>query len=176
MLAIEPSPVSYNLLCKNVEKNRSFLGKILPLQVALYSEGGINFSMISGSGGAATNQMHLNANSDTFTETLDELFTRVGLVPNYIKLEAQGAELRILQGARTLIKNSKFMAISIQFTPAFYSFDEAVEFRRYLDYFSKVTLVAHPTMESNQELNFLNFYSMHNFSKNFEYLQIFCVK
>ncbi len=113
--AFEPDFYNFSVLSKNIKRNK-LEGKIIPIQKALSNKIGTFFFHTTGSGGSTL----FNGGNETIEGiTLDYFVEKEGLERlDFIKLDVEGAELEILEGAVETIKKFKpKMAISVYHKP-----------------------------------------------------------
>jgi FkbM family methyltransferase len=124
--AFEPSFSTFAALCQNVFLNDCD-EKIVPLQVALSDETKLltfNYSNISAGSsmhsiGAAINQaaqhFHPSYKQPMLSYRLDDLVAQFTLrPPNHIKIDTDGAELKILRGAEKTLEYPELRTIFIE--------------------------------------------------------------
>ncbi|MCW4029801.1 MAG: FkbM family methyltransferase [Candidatus Bathyarchaeota archaeon] len=116
VVAVEPNPANYSFLKSNMPKRKS----IHLLNVAISNvSSDVNLFECRSSGGHTIKTDIRDGFSDTYTGrkitvkalTLDNLVGGLGISPNIIKIDTQGAELDILKGASQTLKkpNVKFV-------------------------------------------------------------------
>jgi len=113
--AFEPDPNSFSILSENIKRNK-VLDKIIPVQKVLSNRVGTFFLYATNGGGSAA----LDGGNQTIEGiTLDSFVQEEGLERvDFIKLDVEGAELEVLEGAVETIKKFKpKMAISVYHKP-----------------------------------------------------------
>jgi len=119
VVAVEPHPLNYRLLLRNIHANQ--VGNVIPIQAALWRKSGELKLFLSKS-----SEMHsvirnpaLRYYIRVHAKTLDELVEDLSLQEvDFIKIDAEGSELQILQGAkRTLSEHTPFLSIAAYHTP-----------------------------------------------------------
>ena len=129
VIAIEPHPFNYRLLMNNVEFNK--LTNIKALRLALSSFNGVVKLYLSNRSG--THSLRFRKNSSKYLEvqakTLDTIIEELNISKvDLIKIDAEGAELEIIRGAKNTVKrNDVFLSIAAYHTPT-----EAQEISTYL--------------------------------------------
>lgn len=109
ILAIEPSPVSYEILadCARVARGPA---RIIPVHGALSDHAGRARFTLDGPA-AATNRLSTPSENGTSVEvplfTLDALVAEQGLTPAVMKVDVEGAELLLLRGARATMREAR---------------------------------------------------------------------
>jgi len=128
VIAVEPSPENYNLL----EQNCEGLGNVALFKGAIMSTSGRGRLYYSRS--AAANSLVIRAKRYVEVETiaLDELASEFGIDKvDFIKLDAEGAELEVLVGAQKVLERGVRLAIAAYHTTA-EGQQELGEIRRFL--------------------------------------------
>ena len=124
VIAFEPLPENYKILTSNIKKNN--FKNITPESCALYKESGA-MNLLTGSSMGPTLQINSKQIGDSILVqvlTLDEFCFRHGLSSvDVIKIDTEGVELEILQGAENILKNSRSLRLAI----ASYHYDNEVE-------------------------------------------------
>jgi FkbM family methyltransferase len=123
--SFEPDSQSFASLNKNIYINKF---KATPFPIALSNESGIGSvylsSMSAGAGACALGDNYKFSNEDSwnifkqgiFFCTLDDLVFKFGLpCPNYIKIDVDGIEEKILSGARQVLKSNNLKGILVEF-------------------------------------------------------------
>ncbi len=134
VVAIEPHPFNYRLLLRNIASNR--LRNIIPMNLALSDYNGIAKLYIGNKSDSHTikkemrgilsqHRYYVEVEVKTLDQLMDELkISRV----SFIKIDAEGAELDILKGGKSLLReNDVFLAID-----ACHTSTEVYEVSRYL--------------------------------------------
>ena len=125
---IEPDYQNFNLLSKNLEHNESSLiGNVMPMCLAVDSENGIlNLNKLEDYEGAHSKVLEKYFRKDikeiTFegkqkvlTYSLDNLIMNHKLsIPNYIKIDVDGAEFSVLEGAKITLNSDSLEEILIE--------------------------------------------------------------
>ena len=124
IIAVEPYPPNFKLLLANIRINR--MENVIPVNVALGSYSGeaeLYVSTHSGSHTISKNRKNylLGAISPTSIKkskvklrTLDSIIQELGIKRvNFIKIDAEGAELDILKGANNTLLNNTKMKVAI---------------------------------------------------------------
>lgn len=127
--AFEPQPPNYAALSVNIIANS--LSNVCALNIALYSDTKVSeLNGLSMEAGAAWNVFDRSLESvhsslrtlfkfNALSMRADELIERFSLpVPDFIKLDVDGNELDILEGAPALLANSGLKGMLIEMTPA----------------------------------------------------------
>ncbi|MEY2669686.1 MAG: hypothetical protein RLZZ577_2 [Bacteroidota bacterium] len=138
--SFEPVPSTFNELCSNI-KNNSFQRTIIPVNTCLSNLDGITtFTMSSLDAGAGLHkglegEDILNAPNDfefsyyTSIYKLDTLIEKFNFpIPNHIKIDVDGHELGVLQGALNTLSNKFVKSIQIEVDENIQSGKKIVEF------------------------------------------------
>jgi FkbM family methyltransferase len=138
--AFEPSFSTFEALCENVFLNRCD-EKVIPLQVALSDETKLltfNYSNISAgssmhSVGAAINQsgqpFEPSYKQPMLSYRLDDLVAQFRLhPPNHIKIDTDGAELKILRGADQTLTHPNLRTLFIEVNEMLPTCDEMLSY------------------------------------------------
>ena len=128
VVAFEPLPGNYFALIKNINNN-IFGERISAFCLALYSETKISVLNVTlDEIGAAHNVFDSDINNEgrqfkplqsivALSITADEAISRYKLKqPNYIKLDVDGNELPILQGAHSVLESSELKGLLVELT------------------------------------------------------------
>lgn len=103
VFSFEPLPENFNYLKKHIEING--YKNIFPFQVAVSDKSGLAFLKIEGSnatGHFGSGDIHVE------TISLDEWIKNNKLpIPNFLKIDVEGAEFLVLSGAENVLKNHK---------------------------------------------------------------------
>jgi len=121
--AIEPIQDSFELLLKNIELNQ-VKNKVTPLNIGMSDKAGrLNFTNADGQNNKVAD-LEDNNSISIITNTLDNVCRRV---PTLLKIDVEGFETKVLQGAREILHNPKLNAIIIEMMGlgAKYGFDES---------------------------------------------------
>lgn len=126
ILSFEPESQSFSSLCKNIAVNG--FTNITPYQFALSNEvgaGKLHISTMSAGAGAAAlgeNYPHMNvpegeiSHQGVFVTSLDHLVFDLGLpLPNYIKIDVDGIEEKILAGGRRVLADERLKGLLVEF-------------------------------------------------------------
>jgi len=98
--AFEPTPLTYAILQRNA------LGKKININnVALYEHSGYVKFDDCGVEHASYNHISSDHGYDVQCMKLDDYVTKTKVVPNFIKMDAEGSEYKILKGGRATIEN-----------------------------------------------------------------------
>lgn len=127
VLAFEPSASNFFVLSRNVELNR-LAGSVSAYCVALSGKTGLGFMNLSSpSPGMAMNQFGPKGESSPYWEgapggahgmvgfTVDEFVARFApAFPNHVKLDVDGLELAILEGAVATLSDLRVLSVSAE--------------------------------------------------------------
>lgn len=125
VLAFEPESQSFAALCRNVSMNG--LSTITPYQIALSDESGLgelhSSSMAAGAGAAALGQDYPHVTSadhvlrqGVFMASLDHLVFELGCpFPNYIKIDVDGIEQKILNGGQKVLRDKRLIGLLVEY-------------------------------------------------------------
>jgi FkbM family methyltransferase len=136
VVAFEPGYANFARLCDNIQLNQC-AGRIVPLPMALAERAElVGFEYRTREPGQSRHQLtearwSIEANDGekyvqpTATVRLDDLVADYDLpVPNHLKVDVDGAELRVLRGGRQLLGRTELRTVLIEAAP---SMREAVE-------------------------------------------------
>jgi FkbM family methyltransferase len=121
VVAFEPGFANYAVLCENVVLNDA-ADDIMPVPVTLGAEDGVGYFRYSDvSGGAALHAGGVDVPVESVYDqrvlvfALDTLVERFGLpAPNHVKLDVDGAELVVLQGARSVLADADLRSVMLE--------------------------------------------------------------
>ena len=116
VIAIEPEPRSYALLCKNIEANQ--LNNVIPIQKMLWSAA--QPLELNLSGNAAAHSAYCDGFYGSTGETLaceaatlDSILEGVGVGRvDFVKMDIEGAEIEALKGMSSLLRSGAELAIA----------------------------------------------------------------
>jgi len=128
VLAFEPSPTTFSFLTRNLQLNKC--QNVTAYQVALAEKDNVGL-LYESEHTSGDNRMYM-PNSDprdrlvqrqaieVEQKTLSTYLTEIDVARlSFLKIDAQGYECRILQGAAELLHESPMPAILVEFTPRF---------------------------------------------------------
>lgn len=105
VVAFEPAPRNVAFLRHHLRINR--LGNATVHQSAVGSRSGrVRFSMRRGTGTGRIDQM---GNTTVSVCRLDDMLAREPRMPTHVKIDVEGAELQVLQGAKSLLRRHRPM-------------------------------------------------------------------
>lgn len=146
VIALEPEALNFACLNLNIVDN-NFNDKISAFPVALNNETKIahlNMSKIGFGGSGSTFDRNINDHGKSFKSiysqgavsfTLDDLLEEISIVPNYIKIDVDGNELKVIQGMKSTLKNENLRSLCIELHVDFH--EHAEVFRILNENFSK---------------------------------------
>lgn len=124
VIAIEPHPKNYELLVKNIRKNG--FTNIIALNMAAWNKRG-KIKLFTGTMSGVHSLKHdlqkwhnFNTKRSSLTvlaKPLDEILMEIGLKPNLIKIDVEGAEIEVIQGLEKTIKKNHPKIIIESWTP-----------------------------------------------------------
>ena len=118
VFAFEPSPENFVLLERNVKANG--YENVILIPKAVSNESGTAELLIdhASSGGHKLSRAATGADSvEVETVSLDEYFANRGEQIDVLKIDAEGAEMAILQGMRDVLSRSSNLALLTEFSP-----------------------------------------------------------
>lgn len=128
VIAVEPEPANFAILERNIKANR--LGNVIAIQAALADKVGLG--KLSRTRMSTTHYLTDLESSDSLTVralTLDSLLQQVGLRKvDLVKLDVEGAELQVLEGA----KNTMLSSPSAKFVVEPSNTDSAIKVENFL--------------------------------------------
>jgi len=142
IIAVEPNPQNYKLLLENIKRNK--LRNVIALNIALSNYDGVtrlytNDSMIQSSAEHSIVKQVSKKYLEVTVKKLDTILDELQLDKvNMIKIDAEGAELEILQGAlNTLRRSNVHLAIATYHKPT-----ETREVSEYLKSIKYITAIS----------------------------------
>ncbi len=121
--AIEPIEESFKLLQKNIKIN-NVKNKVIPLNIGMADKAGkLNFTLTKGQNNKVASQNDNNSIS-VITNTLDNVCRSV---PALLKIDVEGFETKVLQGAKSTLQEPGLKAVIIEMMGlgTQYGFDES---------------------------------------------------
>ena len=121
--AIEPIEDSFQLLQKNIELNK-VKNKVTPLNIGMADKAGrLNFTISKGQNNKVAAKQDNNSIS-VITNTLDNVCKRV---PALLKIDVEGFETKVIQGAKNILHDPNLKAVIIEMMGLGeqYGFDES---------------------------------------------------
>jgi len=115
VVSIEPEPGSFAILTKNIELNE--LKNVVPINVACWNEEGeLDLSLASPffhiSGGHSVKKKVSSRFVKVKAQKLDFILNNLGIEEvNFIKVDVEGAEVEVLEGAQQIISKSPSLKI-----------------------------------------------------------------
>lgn len=113
VIAIEPHPKNYELLVKNIRKNR--FTNIIALNIAAWNKRDEIELFIGNKSGVHSLKHDLQvwhgfstkrSSVTVLAKPLDEILMEIGLRPNWIKIDVEGAEIEVIKGLEKTLKNN----------------------------------------------------------------------
>jgi FkbM family methyltransferase len=116
LIAVEPDRVNYSILQENIERNVSFLGSSLAIWAGAWDKKAT--LRLAGSG--SLSQIDPDPKTDRPGEAIDlfpidEIPGTAGVI-DCMKIDAQGAEIKILRGAQKTLEETR--ALIVEYWPA----------------------------------------------------------
>lgn len=107
VFAFEPSPAAYEGLVRHISLNQ-LEGTVIPIRAAVADREGTATLIVSGSTGsdrlAAIGEPEQGTRQEVSLTTIDHFCGAQGIRPDLIKVDVEGTELAVLQGARGTIE------------------------------------------------------------------------
>ena len=144
-------PESLNFACLNLNiKDNNFQDKISAFPVAVNDEAKIsylNLNVMKFGGSGSTFERKINDHGNQFDSIysqgsisfkLDDLLEETKTIPNYIKIDVDGNELKVVKGMTKIIQNKNLKSICIELNPGFNEHAEVFEIlKKYFKGYSK---------------------------------------
>jgi len=119
--AFEPEPTNYTLLLKNIELNRC--ANVIAVQKAVSNEQGV-FRLNVNSDDTGAHTLRSSVRKDEFKEsievecvTLDNYFCNREDRIDIIKIDVEGAEVRVFRGMQRVLKANENIKLFVEFYP-----------------------------------------------------------
>jgi FkbM family methyltransferase len=103
VVSFEPDPNNLQFLRSHVEQNG--LSQVTVLPIALADETGT--ARFGGGSGTGTGRLCQDGQSEVAVRRLDDVAVEMGLQPQHLKIDVEGAEMAVLRGGRQLIEKHK---------------------------------------------------------------------
>tara|TARA_X000000368_G_C22875952_1_gene643055 strand:- start:18 stop:845 length:828 start_codon:yes stop_codon:yes gene_type:complete len=128
VLALEPESLNFSCLNLNIKDN-NFNDLISAFPISANDENKVsylNMRRMKFGGSGSTFDRHLGETGDEFTPiykqgsislTLDDLVDKLNIQANYIKIDVDGNELKVINGMAKLIKNKNLKSLCIELMP-----------------------------------------------------------
>lgn len=123
ILALEPNPITYKLLLTNLRINwfashcqaicKGASDKVETLQLAYETSHLVNAQVVSGSAAPASHLI-----SDAEFTTIDKLTEPYAHKCDFIKIDTEGYEPKVLEGMRKTLKSSPELSIMMEWSPS----------------------------------------------------------
>jgi FkbM family methyltransferase len=119
VVAFEPDPYNYSLLCRNIELNG--YRNVIPVRKAVFSKPGKMklFLDKSNLGGHSLSEANVDKGASITIETtsLDDYFKNTDCKIDVIKMDVQGSEMEVLEGMANIINQNYDLKIITEFWP-----------------------------------------------------------
>ena len=147
VVAIEPNPRTFRFLLQNIKLNK--LDNVVAINAAVSDREGTTRLFLRDASHLSSIMFHANEGVQVATETLDGIVKRLDLSQvSFIKLDAEGAESIVLQGAKkTLESNRPNIAMEI------HSQSEAEDISRFLRSMGYKTLCFRDLLYASHEIS-----------------------
>lgn len=138
VIAIEPESLNFACLNLNIKDN-DLNDKISAFPIALndkFEISNLNLSVMKFGGSGSTFDRQINDRGEYFCPiykqgsiscTLDDFLEKTKTVPNYIKIDVDGNELKVIQGMTETLKKNELKSICIELNPDFKEHQEVVK-------------------------------------------------
>ena len=131
IVAIEPHPLNFKILVKNIKLNE--IENVIPLNIALADYNNLTklyISKTSEGHSILPNRTREKRFVKVKARTLDSVINELGIEKvNFIKADVEGAELKVLMGAQKVLKSNKNLSVAIA---AYHYPEESQEVSRFL--------------------------------------------
>jgi FkbM family methyltransferase len=119
VFAFEPDPYNYDLLCRNIEVNG--YRNVVPVRKAVFSKSGKMklFLDKSNLGAHSLSEANVDKGASITVEatSLDGYFKNTDYKIDFIKMDVQGLEMKVLEGMENTISRSDNLEIITEFWP-----------------------------------------------------------
>jgi FkbM family methyltransferase len=125
--AFEPSPVAFRGLVRHIALNAQD-GVVTPVAAAVADRDGTGDLIVADTAGESrlADGIERRRTMSVSTVTIDSFCAREGLLPSFIKIDVEGAELAVLRGARETIRRRRdALALFVELHPSIWSLAEA---------------------------------------------------
>jgi FkbM family methyltransferase len=125
VIAFEPDPYNFEFLCANIQYNGSY--NVIAFNYALGSENSSLF-LNRNYGYGRTRLTKTNTGLKVEVKKLDSIVKQLGVCPNVIKIDVEGSEMKVLEGAKVTLARCRPRLIIASYHYA----SESEEIIRYL--------------------------------------------
>jgi len=125
VIAIEPDDRSRKILKKNIKLN-NFTNKVKVLDIAISNKEGKKIFYLSKHPNLSAfrkNKKYWTKKKEVIVKTIDSL----SVLPNFIKMDLEGHEVEVIEGAMESLKKTNFCKILIEVHPQFYDKEKSFE-------------------------------------------------
>ena len=166
VICFEPSATNYAQLCRNIALNK-WATRLVPIPIALtYSDTLLNFGYSDITAGAALHTVGAEHNNfqqfayfqKVIAMALDDVIAKFDIpLPNLIKIDVDGAELGVLNGAVKTLKDHRLKSVLIELEEGTQIYREAKTILNSCGLFVKQKYRCIPNTNNPLWLNFYNF-------------------
>jgi len=125
VIAIEPDDRSRKILKKNIKLN-NFTNKVKVLDIAISNKDGKKIFYLSKHPNLSAfrkNKKYWTKKKEVIVKTIDSL----SVLPNFIKMDLEGHEIEVIEGAMKSLKKTNFCKILLEVHPQFYNKEKSFE-------------------------------------------------
>jgi FkbM family methyltransferase len=113
VIVFEPNPKSASIIKKMLGLNTQYLSSVTLFEQAVSDRNGAAEFVLSQSGSQFGTQQECETSVEVDVTTLDSTASKEHLRPSLIKIDVEGYELKVLQGAKEVLRNCRSVCLEV---------------------------------------------------------------